>query len=178
MAYKDTTSTHGSLMSKFLTTSAVNYYLEDLIKKSSKFLILISPYFKTSARIRELLSDKDGKVPIFIVYGKKELPEAELEWLKSLKSVRLHYCENLHAKCYMSQDSCILTSMNLYEFSQVNNNEMGIAVDRKEDKEAFMDAYEEAKRLIRLSTVIESNIDEENTEVQKMKKHQSLFLKN
>ena len=148
-------------MAKFLNTSALNYYLEELIKNSSKFLILISPYFKTSKRIRELLSDKDGKVPIFIVYGKKELPEAELEWLHSLKSVRLHYCQNLHAKCYMSQDSAILSSMNLYEFSQVNNNEMGINITREEDKDVFMDAYEEAKRLIRLSEIIESNIEED-----------------
>lgn len=148
-------------MAKFLNTSALNYYLEELIKESSKFLILISPYFKTSKRIRELLSDKDGKVSIFIVYGKKELPDTELEWLKSLKSVRLHYCENLHAKCYMSQNSCIISSLNLYEFSQVNNNEMGITVTRKDDEQVFMDAYEEAKRLIRLSEIVESNIEED-----------------
>ncbi len=34
--------------------------------------------------------------------------------------------QNLHAKCYLNEKAAIITSMNLYDFSQVNNNEMGV----------------------------------------------------
>ena len=36
----------------------------------------------------------------------------------------------------------VVTSLNLYEFSQVNNNEMGILIRRGEDGQLYKDAYE------------------------------------
>lgn len=42
-------------MAKFLSTTSLNFYLEELIKKSSKNLILISPYLRINARLKELL---------------------------------------------------------------------------------------------------------------------------
>lgn len=41
--------------------------------------------------------------------------------------------------------------MNFYEFSQINNNEMGIVVYKTEDPKLYNDIYEEARRLIRNS---------------------------
>ena len=45
-------------MSKFLNTSATNFYLEKLIKNARERLILISPFLKLNDRIKELLEDK------------------------------------------------------------------------------------------------------------------------
>ncbi|TOD03840.1 DNA repair protein, partial [Vibrio parahaemolyticus] len=99
-------------MAKFLNTSATNYYLEELIKNASERLILISPFLKLNDRIRELLEDKDRlKIDIRIVYGKSELQPDEINWLKSLSFVRTSFCKNLHAKCYMNESACIITSL-------------------------------------------------------------------
>lgn len=139
-------------MAKFLNTSGTNYFLEELIKDAKDRVILISPYLKLNDRIRELLVDKDRlKIDVRIVYGKSELQSTEMEWLHSLPYVRTSFCKNLHAKCYLSEDLCILTSMNLYEFSQVNNNEMGVLIRRSEDAQLYQDAYEEAQRIVRVS---------------------------
>ncbi|MFC0180226.1 hypothetical protein [Thorsellia kenyensis] len=56
----------------------------------------------------------------------------------------------------MSESKCIITSLNLYEFSQINNNEMGVLLDKEDecDKETYTAAYEEAQRLIRISDEI------------------------
>ncbi len=51
----------------------------------------------------------------------------------------------------MNEELCIVTSLNLYEFSQVNNNEMGVLIRRSEDADLYRDAYEEAQRIIRIS---------------------------
>jgi hypothetical protein len=139
-------------MAKFLNTSATNYYLEELIKASGERLIIISPFLKFNDRIRELLEDKDRmKIDVRIVYGKSELAPQEINWLRSLNFVRTSFCQHLHAKCYLNERAAIITSMNLYDFSQVNNNEMGIHVDREQEPELYRDAYEEAQRLIRIS---------------------------
>ena len=84
--------------------------------------------------MKELLADKNRlKIDVRIVYGKSELQPQEIEWLRGLTFVRTSFCKNLHAKCYLSETMCIITSLNLYEFSQVNNNEMGILIERAED---------------------------------------------
>ena len=152
-------------MAKFLNTSGTNFFLEELIKNAKERLILISPYLRLNDRIKELLEDKDRlKIDIRIVYGKSDLHPDEIKWMQKLDYVRVSFCKNLHAKCYINESECIISSLNLYEFSQVNNNEMGILVRKYEDNEVFKDAYEEAHRIIRISDEVRITLDEVKAE--------------
>lgn len=154
-------------MAKFLNTSATNYFLEELIKSAKERLILISPFLKLNDRIKELLEDKNRlKIDVRIVYGKSELQPEEINWLKGLSFIRTSFCKNLHAKCYINEDGCIITSLNLYEFSQVNNNEMGIFASRDEDSELYRDAYEEAQRIIRISDEVRISLERVEKELE------------
>lgn len=147
-------------MAKFLNTSAINYFLEDLIKNAKDRLILISPFLKLNDRIKELLEDKNRlKIDVRIVYGKSELQPQEINWLKGLTYIRTSYCKNLHAKCYLNEEVCVISSLNLYEFSQVNNNEMGVLINRIDDAEVYKDTYEEAQRIIRISDEVRISLE-------------------
>lgn len=153
-------------MAKFLNTSATNYFLEEMIKEAHDRLILISPFLKLNDRIKELFADKNRlKIDVRIVYGKSELQPQEIEWLRGLTYIRTSFCKNLHAKCYMNEEMCIITSLNLYEFSQVNNNEMGILIQRSEDGQLYKDAYEEAQRIIRISDEIRISLERVSNDV-------------
>ena len=139
-------------MAKFLSTSGTTFFLENLITKARKKVVLISPYLKLNQRVKEFIEDALHRgVSFEIVYGKKELKEPEKDWLLSCDNINLYYCNNLHAKCYLNDGYCIIGSMNLYEFSQVNNNEMSVLISKKDDTQAFTDAVKEAERLIRQS---------------------------
>ena len=147
-------------MAEFLNTSATTFRLEELIKSAGERLILISPYLKVNPRIRELIEDRDRmKIDIRFIYGKSELHPDVVGWLESLPSVRASYRQNLHAKCYLNEARAIITSMNLYEFSQVNNDEMGILIDREQDPALYREAYEEAQRLLRGSEEIRMTVE-------------------
>jgi phosphatidylserine/phosphatidylglycerophosphate/cardiolipin synthase-like enzyme len=147
-------------MAKFLNTSAINYFLEELIKNAKDRLILISPFLKLNDRIKELLADKNRlKIDVRIVYGKSELQPEEINWLKELTYIRTSFCKNLHAKCYMNEELCIIASLNLYEFSQVNNNEMGVLIRRTDDADLYKDTYEEAQRIIRISEEVRISLE-------------------
>ena len=125
-------------------------------------MILISPYLQIAQRLREQIEDKERlKIDIRIVYGKSDLQVEETEWLQRLHGVRTSFCKNLHAKCYLNENKALITSMNLYEFSQMNNHEMGILVHLTEDEKLFLQIQDEAKRLIR-------NSDEVRLTVQKV----------
>lgn len=84
----------------------------------------------------------------------------EIKWMQKLDYVRVSFCKNLHAKCYINESTCIISSLNLYEFSQVNNNEMGILIEKDQDATVFKDAYEEAQRIIRISDEVRISLDE------------------
>lgn len=146
-------------MAKFLDTTGVSYHLQQLINNANDKLILISPFLQLNERFKQSLEDKDRlKINVRIIYGKSELQPVENNWLKSLQSIRTSVCQNLHAKCYLSENGAIITSMNLYEFSQVNNNEMGIYIDKTEDEQLYTDVLTEVMRLVRISEEIKVSV--------------------
>lgn len=148
------------IVAKFLDTTGVSYHLQQLINQAQDTLILISPYLKINERLRQSLDDKDRmKIDIRVVYGKNELQPDQINWLKSLKFVRTSFCENLHAKCYLNENEAIITSMNLYEYSQVNNQEMGVYVTTANDPQLYDEIYNEARRLIRISDEIRLSVE-------------------
>lgn len=155
-------------MAKFLDTTGVSHYLQQLINNTNEKLILISPYLRINDRIKQSLEDKDRlKIDVRLIYGKKELEPAENNWLKHQISIRSSFCENLHAKCYLNEKEAIITSMNLYDFSQVNNNEMGIYVSKDDDPDLYNDIYEESMRLVRVSDEIRISVSKVPKDVDK-----------
>lgn len=155
-------------MAKFLDTTGVSYHLQQLINKANEKLVLISPYLKINERIKQSIEDKNRlKIDIRVVYGKNELQPEENNWLKSMMNVRASFCKDLHAKCYLNENEAIITSMNLYEFSQVNNNEMGIYVEKNTDPDLYKDINEEVNRLIRISDEIIVSVEKAKTNEQR-----------
>ena len=142
-------------MAKFLNTTGVSYHLEELIKGTKDRLILISPYLQFTDRIKEHLSNLNvQKRDIRIVYRENKLQLEENNWLESQIGIRTSLCKNLHAKCYINENEAIITSMNLYEFSQQNNNEMGIYVSKAQDTDLYNATLEEVQRLLTISEEI------------------------
>jgi phosphatidylserine/phosphatidylglycerophosphate/cardiolipin synthase-like enzyme len=148
-------------MAKFLNTEGVTYHLSQIINNAQERLFLISPYLKINDRLKESLQYKDKfKIDIRIIYGKSELQPSELNWLKSLECVRTSFYKELHAKCYLNEKEAIITSMNLFEYSQVNNYEMGIYLDRTIDSELYKSMYDEVIRLIQNSKEVKISVSE------------------
>lgn len=142
-------------MAEFLTTNGTSYYIENIIIEAKKKLILVSPYLQISKTFYERLKDAANiGVTIKIIYGKDELKPNERNSLADLKNVELYYFENLHAKCYFNENKMVITSMNMYEFSEKNNREMGVLIDRINDKDLFDKAIAETLSILQSSEQI------------------------
>ena len=138
-------------MAKFLTTQGTAYELEEIIIHATKWLILISPYLNISENFLQRLQDADKrKVKIIIVYGKDVLKLEEKRKLQELENLSLYYFKNLHAKCFLNEATMIITSMNMYEFSEKTNREMGVLIrkDNESDQEVYEGAMREVKSII------------------------------
>ncbi len=125
-------------MAKFLEGNNLNAGLENLFKNAKKSLILISPYIKLHQRYISVLKNQidEHDLEITIVFGKNEddlsksMQEDDFNFFKSFPNIEIRYEKNLHAKYYANDESAIITSMNLYSFSQDNNIEAGILLKR------------------------------------------------
>ncbi len=143
-------------MAEFLTTTGISHKIEKVIMDANKKLILVSPYLQLSKTLFERLKDaSNNKVQIKIIYGKDELKPNERNSLADLNNLELLYFENLHAKCYFNESEMVITSMNMYEFSEKNNREMGVYITRKVDQELFQKAVNETRSIIQSSEFIQ-----------------------
>ena len=132
-------------MAIFLTRKGIVFHLDRIIEEANRELVLISPYIKADNETKNLLKDKTRATTIHVIYGKKELKPVEKSFLDSL-GIATSFVKNLHAKCYLNENEALLTSMNLYQFSQEHNDEMGILVSKKDDGELYGAIHEQAMR--------------------------------
>ena len=140
-------------MAEFLCNNDISASLDNIINSTQGgSLLLISPYLKFSRRIKEALMDQvqTYRSHVDVVYGKHDLRPEEYKWLADTE-IKTYYREPLHAKCYINESHALITSMNLYEFSQQNNDEMGILVSAKDDRDLYEKIKENAYLIRRQS---------------------------
>ena len=126
----------------FVTTAGIGFYLERMFEESEQRIVIVSPYIKMSMRIRSILLEKrKAGVPVVIVH-RENFEHAEV-------ASEIFTRNNLHAKCFLTEKAAILGSMNLYDYSQMNNDEMAIYLTVKENAGLYESVSQEVSRLCR-----------------------------
>jgi RNA polymerase-binding transcription factor DksA len=123
-------------MAKFLTGNGLNTELENLLINAQAQIILISPYIQLHSRYISALKTKldNPNLAITIIFGKnvedmsKSMKQDDFSFFKEFPNIEILYEPLLHAKYYANERSAILTSMNLYSYSQDNNIEAGVLI--------------------------------------------------
>lgn len=138
--------------SNILGTTELSYEIERLVNESYRFLIIVSPYLKITDRVKVKLVDcfKRAENCVF-VYRANELKREEQSWIESFGNVHLVPVKNLHAKIYLNENRCLITSMNLYEYSQVNNHEIGVEIKKSSNKKDYLRVLEEVVSITKLA---------------------------
>ena len=143
-------------MAEFLTTDGLSHHILQIIKESRNKLAIISPYLQLSIKnFNQLKEASDRNIKIKLVFGKNKLKRNDRNYLKQIKNVELFYLKDLHSKCYINETSLIITSMNLIEYSQKYNREMGILFDRIKDEVIFNKAIEEIQSILAVSKKVD-----------------------
>ena len=144
-------------MVEFLETTLISAELRKLISKSKERIFLISPYLQISKNLRIMIQQVDQTVPtivIKIVCRKDKISADDLSFLQTLKNANISALENLHAKCYLNEETAIITSMNLYQYSQENNWEMGLKIEKKDNLELYNEIFAYVQNILSASEVI------------------------
>ncbi|MCH9852241.1 MAG: hypothetical protein K0U45_01910 [Alphaproteobacteria bacterium] len=127
---------------QFVTTANMNHYIQEEFRKAKKFILILSPYIQLNEKISYILAEQIKKgVKVTIIYRENEnnYPiDIECDIVNR---------PTLHAKCYITENMALVASLNLYEYSQKNNDEMGFIVFKEQEKAIYAEIFEEAKRL-------------------------------
>jgi|SRR5690554_39605 len=154
-------------MAKFITGNKLNSELEEIFENAEFELILISPYIKLHERYISSLKSKMDKdnLKIILVFGKNEedmsksMKQADFDFFKEFPNIEIRYEKRLHAKYFANEEKAILTSMNLYSYSQDNNIEFGVLTEGT--REALdKDAWEYFNRVIEQSELLFQRLPE------------------
>lgn len=163
------------------STAAITSEIEKLINESNgEKLILITPYLKIARQFKDNIKDQvkfRTSITVVVREGESHDP-ADIIFLQELK-INLHTHQNLHAKCYLNQKTAIITSMNLYEYSQLNNTELGLKVTVDQDTKLYNDINETVKKIVRNSPEFEFEIKkvEKSATIQKPESKQPAQIK-
>ncbi len=134
---------------EFLTTKGIAAEIENIIRLANEFIYIITPYEQIDdSFLRRLRVAQNKNVTINFVMGKRNNSEIETGKLNSLTKVSFSKLGNLHAKCYMNENTAIITSMNLYDYSIKNNFEMGIKIKKTDNEKIFREILDESKIII------------------------------
>ncbi len=81
------------------------------------------------------------------MHRKVHLRPEEEEKLRCLDKTEVFFLPNLHAKCYLNENRAIVTSMNLHQYSETNNREMGVAILKSEECSVYDEIRAEADQI-------------------------------
>jgi hypothetical protein len=141
---------------KILKTEGLNSAISDMIaNKEETHLLLITPYIDLKDNKKIIKSLKHSNAKIQIVIRKEWRENKKKKYDENLKNLKKEFSkidfvetENLHAKVYLSPSKIILTSMNLYWYSQTNNFELGVILDYDKDDKMCQDIVREIKSFL------------------------------
>jgi len=150
-------------MARFLKGNELNSEIEKLFENAENQIILISPYIKLHDRYCSTLLTKlqDPNLEIIVLFGKNEddlsksMKQKDFNFFKQFPNIEILHEKRLHAKYYSNERKAIITSMNLYGYSQNNNIEVGILMETSFKGQFTGDNDIDAKSWEYFSTVLE-----------------------
>lgn len=125
-------------MAKFLTGHELETAFTNIIWDAKETLLMVSPFIKPGEYFIKLFDKhlNNPQLHIIVVFGKnkdnvtKSMNKEDFEYFKQFLNVSIIYVPNLHAKYYANESKGLITSINPFDYSFLNNIEFGVYFER------------------------------------------------
>lgn len=139
-------------MATFLTTRGISSKLEEIFIDANSFLYIVTPYLQFSKTLYERLYEATKRgVPTSIICRDRQKISSVDERLLLDLDCSVYFKSDLHAKCYLNEYGAMIASMNLYNYSEANNREMGVFLSKTEDSVSYDKCLKEVRSIINAS---------------------------
>jgi hypothetical protein len=128
--------------------------IQTVISNADAEIVMVVPYLKVSPFIFDSMVEANrlGK-EILVIYREDSLNDYEKKKLLSLHNLTLMHHSDVHAKCYFNEKETVIGSMNLYEYSEKFNREMGVLISNEYQSQFYSDMLDEVRSLLKAATI-------------------------
>ncbi|RSC96085.1 phospholipase D-like domain-containing protein [Tenacibaculum singaporense] len=158
-------------MSKFLSGKELEDKLTDIIWNARRYIIIVSPFIKLDDYVKNILEKvkTHHDIKFYLLFGKNEnsrnrsISKEDFQYFTEFKNITILYNKDLHAKHYCNENEGLITSLNLYDYSMINNVEYGVH---------FKDGFLSTDKLFQDTAIFTNELMHEKSDVIYLKKPQ------
>jgi len=147
-------------MVQFLNTQAAYAEIENIVNRAGQKLVLMSPYIQVNRVLLQKMfhASENRGIDISLVCRTRDIKPEELAAMNQIPRLEVLDLPNLHANCIYNEKAMVITSLNLFDYTQINNRDMGALITFEKDQGAFIAAYNETEYMMRLATLVKANM--------------------
>jgi hypothetical protein len=141
---------------EILTTPQITSKIIDIIEKAEEYCFVVSPYFDPWIQSKisfEYASNKKKKIIFFFRHNQKKEDIDSIKEFHDKSHFDIVFINNLHAKIYVNENEALITSMNLTDYAQANNHEIGVLIKNKKKLNEIKDIIDKIFRTGKVSNI-------------------------
>ena len=124
---------------EFLTGKSLADEIYDTIYYAEKYVIILSPFIQLDEYFKNEVFKtlrNNSHVHVILGFGKNEtnitksFKKQDIDFFMEFPNISIIYLPNLHGKIYANEKKVITTSMNLIDYSFINNIEFGVVAEK------------------------------------------------
>ncbi len=157
---------------KFIPIMEISSHIMTLIEEAVNELIIVSPYvsIKDWDKLKRCLNNAIAR-NVAVTFYVRDNTNQDLELLKKLK-VKLVLIKDLHAKIYLNDTYAIVSSQNLYQYSDINSIDFGYTTETDEERNQLVKLID--KYLVNSISIEESISSKPTLDFLKPKKNETI----
>jgi sugar-specific transcriptional regulator TrmB len=127
---------------KIINPNEIGTKISTLVSEANKKVIIVSPFISISHWKKMLVNLEraiNRGVLISIYYREIKIED---QFVLEKMGIKLFHVDGLHTKLYFNDENAIVSSMNLYEYSDLNSIELAIDYSDPEDYKRLFEYFE------------------------------------
>jgi hypothetical protein len=147
-------------MVQYLNTQAAYAEIENIVNRAEHALVIISPYIQINRTLLQKIfhASEHRNIDISLICRTNDIKQEEMAAINKINRLELFNLPNLHANCIYNEKTMVITSLNLFDYSQINNRDMGALISLDKDSAAFMSAVKETEYMMQIGTLVKANM--------------------
>jgi hypothetical protein len=147
-------------MVQYLNTQAAYSEIENIVNRAENTLVMMSPYIQINRTLLQKIfhASEHRSINVSLICRKQDIKPEEMDALNKITRLELFDLPNLHANCLYNEKTMVITSLNLFDYSQINNRDMGALLSIEKDPQAFVSAVRETEYMMQLATLVKANM--------------------
>jgi hypothetical protein len=147
-------------MVQYLNTQGAYSEIENIVNRAESRLVIMSPYIQINRTLLQKIfhASENRNIDVTLVCRTKEIKPEEMAAINQITRLELFDLPNLHANCIYNEKTMVITSLNLFDYSQINNRDMGAMFSVDKDPAAFIGAVRETEYMMQLATMVKANM--------------------